>query len=448
MKALYLLFSEDFDEIFANLSAKFKNLAVFEPNFDGSRESLIATINEFDEICKQNFTIVRPNPSVGLYGKFELNLRLAKELNCPIFASKNIAQIRELNGVSGLVISDSIDEILACEQNIVTPLRFELWLSKKAKILNKHIVLPEGEDERILRAADAVLADDLARITLLGDDSKIRSRASTLGLKNLSKANIINHEISELGVKFAEQIYELRKDKGVSSDSAQKLVRERNYFATMLVLNNYADAVVSGAVGTTADTIRPALQLIKTKPEVSVVSGLFFMALGEEIALYADCAITPNPDANALASIALSCAKSARSFGIEPRVAMLSYSTADSGSGPSVDMVKAAAVIALEKDPTLKLAAPIQFDAAVDKSVAAKKMPQNQIAGSANVFVFPDLNSANICYKAVQRTSGAIAIGPILQGLKRPVNDLSRGALVPDIINTILITAIQAGENR
>ena len=318
-------------------------------------------------------------------------------------------------------------------------------LIKRAKAANKTVVLPESDDERILKAAHIVLEKGAANIILLGLESEISKKAATLGL-NLSKAKVLNPAQNELSEEFAKKIYELRKHKGVDEAKANTLAKDKIYFATMLIHEGMADALVSGATMSTADTIRPALQIIKTKPNVSVVSGAFFMALEEGILLFADCAVTPNPSTDELASITLSSAQTASAFGLSPKIAILSYSTADSGSGADVEFVKEAAKKASELDANLKIAAPIQFDAAVDLSVASKKMPNSDVAGQANVFIFPNLNCGNICYKAVQRSANALAVGPILQGLKKPVNDLSRGCLVEDVVNTILISAIQAGE--
>ncbi len=337
------------------------------------------------------------------------------------------------------------DEILSYKADIITPFKFQSLLLKRAKVANKTVVLPESDDERILKAAHIVLEKGAANIILLGLEDEISKKATALGL-NLSKAKVINPEQNELTDEFAKKIYELRKHKGVDEVKANALAKDKIYFATMLIHEGLADALVSGATMSTADTIRPALQIIKTKQNVSVVSGAFFMALEEEILLFADCAVTPNPSADELASITLSSAQTASAFGISPKIAMLSYSTADSGSGPDVEFIKEVAKKASELDANLKIAAPIQFDAAVDLSVASKKMPNSEVAGHANVFIFPNLNCGNICYKAVQRSANALAVGPILQGLKKPVNDLSRGCLVEDVVNTILISAIQAGE--
>ncbi len=329
--------------------------------------------------------------------------------------------------------------------DVMTPMMFEYKLFEKARLNKKRIVLPESSDERILRAAEIILRRDVAEIILLGKQDEVKKSYLLLGL-DLSGATIIDHHTSELLEEFSETFYELRKHKGLSKEVAKDSMSHENYFATMMVHLGYADGMVSGAVHSTAETIRPALQIIKTKPGISVVSSVFFMCLKTRVLVYGDCAINQDPDAQTLAQIALSCADTAKSFGITPKVAMLSYSTGESGSGADVDKVREATRIVKEHSPELLVEGPIQYDAAIDKRVAASKLPDSKVAGEATVFVFPDLNTGNNTYKAVQRSSGAIAIGPILQGLNKPVNDLSRGCMVADIVNTVAITAIQAGE--
>ena len=331
-----------------------------------------------------------------------------------------------------------------CE--ILTPLKFESKLYAKARASIKTVVLPESDDERILRAAAIIKQSGAANLILLGQQDEVQKNASKLGL-DLAGVKILDPQTDTSLEKFARDLYELRKAKGMSEAQARDLVRDRTYFGTMLVYEGLADAMVSGAGTTTAETIRPALQIIKTKPGIASVSGAFIMCLDTQALLFADCAVAPSPSAEYLAGIAISSAATAKAFGLEPRVAMLSYSSGDSGSGDSVEFIKTATQKAREKAPELLIDGPLQFDAAVDPAVAKKKMPNSAVAGRANVFIFPDLNCGNICYKAVQRTAGAVAIGPILQGLKKPVNDLSRGCKVADIVNTILISAIQAGEN-
>ena len=325
-------------------------------------------------------------------------------------------------------------------------MKFESKLYAKARANVKTVVLPESDDERILRAAAIIKQSGAANLILLGQQDEVQKSANKLCL-DLAGVKILDPQTDASLEKFARDLYELRKAKGMSEAQARDLVRDRTYFGTMLVHEGLADAMVSGASTTTAETIRPALQIIKTKPGIATVSGAFIMCLDTQALLFADCAVAPSPSAEYLAGIAISSATTAKAFGFEPHVAMLSYSSGDSGSGDSVEFIKTATQKAREKAPGLTIDGPLQFDAAVDAAVAKKKMPGSAVAGRANVFIFPDLNCGNICYKAVQRTAGAVAIGPILQGLKKPVNDLSRGCKVADIVNTILISAIQAGEN-
>ncbi len=351
--------------------------------------------------------------------------------------------------VSRALFSKYVDEGALLEKidltttEIRTPTMFEYQIMEQARANKQRIVLPEASDDRILEAADVVLQRSVADLILLGDNARISQRASELGL-NLSDATVLNPEDPELVEKFAEEYAKLRSHKGVTIEQAREKVQDPSYFATMMVHLDMADGMVSGAINTTANTIRPSLEFIKTTPGVSVVSGSFLMCMSNRVLVYADCAVNPDPTPDQLADIAISSAATASNFGIEPRIAMLSYSTGDSGSGADVDKVREATQIVRERAPELKVEGPIQFDAAVDETVAAKKMPNSEVAGRATVFIFPDLNTGNNTYKAVQRTSGAIAIGPVLQGLRKPVNDLSRGALVDDIVSTITITAIQA----
>ena len=326
---------------------------------------------------------------------------------------------------------------------IRTPTMFEYQIMQQARANRQRIVLPEATDDRILEAASVVLQRSVAELILLGDSAKISQRATELGL-NLSGATIVNPNDTELVETFAAEYARLRAHKNVTLEQAREKLKDLSYFGTMMVHLDMADGMVSGAINTTANTIRPSLEFIKTVPGVSVVSGSFLMCMSNRVLVYADCAVNPDPDPSQLADVAISSAKTAVDFGIEPRIAMLSYSTGDSGQGADVDKVREATRIVRERAPELKVEGPIQFDAAVDEVVAQKKMPGSEVAGRATVFIFPDLNTGNNTYKAVQRTSGAVAIGPVLQGLKKPVNDLSRGALVDDIVSTITITAIQA----
>ena len=323
---------------------------------------------------------------------------------------------------------------------------FSADLLSRARALKRVVVLPESDDERVLKAASKVLEIDGAKIILLGKKDEILARAGSL---DLSKAQFVDISTSEYFDDFASTLFELRKAKGMSESEAKELILRPEYFGTMLVYKGIAHAMVSGAKTTTADTIRPALQFVKMKDGISTVSGAFVMVLGgesekdERVWFFADCAITPRPDAHQLAGIVLSTANTAKSFGYEPKVAFLSYSTGDSAKGEMIDFVKEALEIAQKAAPDIAMDGPMQFDAAVDSKVAKSKMPNSKVAGQANVFIFPDLNCGNITYKAVQRSANALAIGPILQGLKKPVNDLSRGCSVDDIVNTVLISAIQ-----
>lgn len=329
--------------------------------------------------------------------------------------------------------------------SVVTPLMFEYTLIDRARADKKHIVLPEGSDDRIIRATATLLARDVVTITLLGDEAQIRARAAELGL-DISAARVLSPDNAELVERFAEEYAVLRAHKGMTLEDAKDIVRDVSYFGTMMVHLGLADGMVSGAAHTTAHTIKPSFEIIKTAPGVSVVSSVFLMCLADRVLVYGDCAVVPDPNPQELADIAASSADSARQFGIEPKVAMLSYSTGESGSGADVDKVREATRVVRQKRPDLLVEGPIQYDAASEPSVAATKMPDSAVAGVATVFIFPDLNTGNNTYKAVQRSSGAVAIGPVLQGLAKPVNDLSRGATVRDIINTVAITAIQAQE--
>lgn len=323
---------------------------------------------------------------------------------------------------------------------------FEHQLLRRAKEQGSHIVLPEGDDDRILEAAHQLLERDICQLTILGDPDAIEARAAELGF-DLSKATLANPATDERLEEFAADFAELRKKKGVTLEQARETMQDISYYATMLVHKGYADGMVSGAAHTTAHTIRPAFQIIKTKPDTSVVSSIFLMVMRRRLWAFGDCAVNPNPTAEQLAEIATVSAETASQFGIDPRVAILSYSTGTSGSGPDVDRASRAVELAQAAAPEVKLDGPLQFDAASDPEVAAKKLPDSPVAGQANVFIFPDLEAGNIGYKTAQRTGHALAVGPILQGLNKPVNDLSRGATVADIVNTVAITAIQAGGN-
>ncbi|KDP89752.1 MULTISPECIES: phosphate acetyltransferase [Clavibacter] len=327
--------------------------------------------------------------------------------------------------------------------DVVTPLMFEFGLIERARTAGKRIVLPEGTDDRVLRAAGTILSRGIADVTILGEEIEVRSRAIGLGI-DIGRATVLSPFDAVLRERFAEEYVKLRAHKGMVLDIARETVTDVSYFGTMMVQLGLADGMVSGAAHTTAHTIRPGFEIIKTTEGVSVVSSVFLMALADRVLVYGDCAVNPDPTADQLADIAISSAETAAQFGIEPRIAMLSYSTGESGAGADVEKVRQATARVRELRPDLAVEGPIQYDAAADAAVAATKMPGSAVAGRATVFIFPDLNTGNNTYKAVQRSAGAVAIGPVLQGLRKPINDLSRGALVQDIVNTVAITAIQA----
>ena len=338
------------------------------------------------------------------------------------------------------------EKIRLVSSKTITPMMFEYNLFERARSNRKKIVLPESSDERILRATEILLRRDVVDIVLLGQKEEIEHKSASLGL-DISKAEIICPCESPLMDTFVDSFYELRKKKGLTLEAAKDAMMHVTYFATMMVHLGYADGMVSGAIHTTGDTIRPALQIIKTKPGISTVSSIFFMCLDTKVLVYGDCAVNQDPNADELAQIAISSSDTAKMFGIDPKVAMLSYSTGSSGQGEDVEKVRIATNLVKNMREDILVEGPIQYDAAIDPKVAKKKLPNSKVAGDANIFIFPDLNTGNNTYKAVQRSSGAVAIGPVLQGLKKPVNDLSRGCLVADIVNTVAITVIQAQEN-
>jgi phosphate acetyltransferase len=335
------------------------------------------------------------------------------------------------------------DRIKVVRSKSVTPIMFEYNLIERAQAHRQHIVLPEGSERRILQAGEILLRRQVVDLTLLGNPEDIRQKISGLGL-NLEEINIVDPIQSELLEEYAMIYYGMRKHKGISEKMARDTVTDVSYFGTMMVYKGAADGMVSGAVHTTGETIRPALQIIRTRPGVAIVSSVFLMCLADRVLVYGDCAVNPDPSAEQLADIAVSSAETAKIYGIEPRIAMCSYSTGKSGKGKDVDKVREATRLVKENRPDLKIEGPIQYDAAVDAGVAKTKLPESEVAGQATVFIFPDLNTGNNLYKAVQRSADAVAIGPVLQGLNKPVNDLSRGCTIPDIVNTVAITAIQA----
>ena len=342
-------------------------------------------------------------------------------------------------------IDPLIERFINFQPKGITPKMFQYSLVKRAQQQRKHIVLPEGTDERILTAASRLIAMDIVDLTILGNKEEIKKRFMKLALPmNFDKLNIIDPTASEYFDDYVKTFYELRKHKNINMDIARDLMSDVSYFGTMMIYKGHADGMVSGAAHTTQHTIRPALQFIKTKPGVSVVSSVFFMCLEDRVSVFGDCAINPNPTAEELAEICISSAESSKAFGIEPKIAMLSYSSGSSGKGEDVDRVREATEIVKQKRPDLKIEGPIQYDAAVDPQIGKSKLPDSEVAGQASLLIFPDLNTGNNTYKAVQRETGALAIGPMLQGLNKPVNDLSRGCTVDDVFNTVILTAIQA----
>jgi phosphate acetyltransferase len=349
------------------------------------------------------------------------------------------------------LFEDAVDEdalserLVSFHSETLTPRMFQYQLVKRAKEHKKHIVLPEGEDDRILIAADRLIRQSVVSLTILGNRESIQTAVKRLNLSlDLGKVEIENPAVSPRFEMYAQKLHELRKSKGLTLEMARDLMLDVSYFGTMMVFLGEADGMVSGAIHTTQHTIRPALQFVKTKPGVSTVSSVFFMCLPNRVSVFGDCAVVPNPSSEQLADIAISAAESASMFGIEPKIAMLSYSSGSSGSGEDVEKVRRAAELVKSRRPDLKIEGPIQYDAAVDPGVGKQKLPNSEVAGQASVLIFPDLNTGNNTYKAVQRETGALAIGPMLQGLNKPVNDLSRGCTVADIFNTVVITAIQA----
>ncbi|MFD0795582.1 phosphate acetyltransferase [Mucilaginibacter litoreus] len=344
-------------------------------------------------------------------------------------------------------LPDLDKRIVTFKPSGITPRMFQYQITSRAKSNKKHIVLPEGTDERILKAAARLIKQDIVDLTLLGDREEINTLIQRHNIElDLNRIKIVNPATDEHYNEYVETLYELRKNKNVNMEMARDMMTDVSYFGTMMVYKGYADGMVSGAVHTTQHTIRPALQFVKTKPGISVVSSVFFMCLPDRVSVFGDCAVNPNPTAEQLAEIAISSAESSVKFGIEPRVAMLSYSSGTSGEGEDVEKVRRATEIVRSKRPDLKIEGPIQYDAAVDQVVGSSKMPGSEVAGRASVLIFPDLNTGNNTYKAVQRETGALAIGPMLQGLNKPVNDLSRGCTVDDVFNTVIITAIQCQE--
>ncbi|SHE50239.1 phosphate acetyltransferase [Flavisolibacter ginsengisoli] len=381
-------------------------------------------------------------------GTFETTARLGT-IHSRITADNTKKVLLAIDTFDKYVDVKSLEEkLVTYHSELLTPHMFQYQITKKAKAFRKHIVLPEGDDDRILKAAARLLNQQIVNLTILGDAHQIAASIKRLGLNfEHTRLDIVNPVESPLYNDYVQTLYELRKSKNVSLETARDLMTDVSYFGTMMVYKGHADGMVSGANHTTQHTIRPALQFVKTKPGISIVSSIFFMCLPDRVAVFGDCAVNPDPTAEELAEIAISSAESSRRFGIEPRIAMLSYSSGTSGEGSYVEKVRQATRLVKEKRPDLKVEGPIQYDAAVDPVVGKQKLPNSEVAGKANVFIFPDLNTGNNTYKAVQRETSALAIGPMLQGLNKPVNDLSRGCTVDDIFNTVIITAIQSQEN-
>jgi phosphate acetyltransferase len=363
----------------------------------------------------------------------------------PVITPDNARKIAAALGLfEACIDARELDERLAVTKTTRrTPIMFEYELIDRAKSKRQRIVLPEGTDERILYACDILMRRDVVDIILLGSEQEIYGKASSLGI-DLKQISIVDPKASDMTDDYVQTFFELRKHKGITVEIARDIMADVSYFGTMMVYKDHADGMVSGAVHTTQHTIRPSFEIIKTQPGCSIVSSLILMCLKDRVVAYGDCAVNPNPTAEQLADIAVSSAETARMFGIDPLIAMLSYSTGESGKGTDVEAVRQGAAIAKQRRPDLKIEGPIQFDAAVDLGVAKTKLPGSEVAGNATVFIFPDLNTGNNTYKAVQRSSGAVAIGPVLQGLRKPVNDLSRGCTITDIVNTVAITAVQA----
>lgn len=365
-----------------------------------------------------------------------------------IYSTNSKKILLALDTFDSYVNSEAISNTLTeYSSQRITPNMFQYNMLQRAKENRKHIVLPEGNDDRIIRAAARLQLLDIVDLTILGDKSNIQLKSDRMGLQiDLDKINILNPENSIHNEEFSKTLVEARKHKGMTETTANDLVKDVSYYGTLMVMKGMADGMVSGAAHTTQHTILPSLQLIKTKPGVSVVSSVFFMCLEDRVSVMGDCAVNPNPNAEQLAEIAISSAESSEAFGIEAKIAMLSYSSGTSGKGEEVEKVRKATEIVAEKFPDFKIEGPIQYDAAVDMNIAKSKMPDSKVAGQASVLIFPDLNTGNNTYKAIQRETGALAIGPMLQGLNKPVNDLSRGCTVDDIFNTVLLTAIQANQ--
>ncbi|MBJ6366587.1 phosphate acetyltransferase [Snuella sedimenti] len=387
-------------------------------------------------------------PIISVYGGTFLVTNTIGSIKSRIYAENTEKITTSISTFEKHVNTDKLaNDLITFESDIFTPRMFQYNLLQRALKDKKHIVLPEGYDERILRATARLVDAQVVDLTLIGEKDKIQERIEKFDISlDIQAINIVSPTKSVHFEDYVNTLYELRKHKNVTLQMARDMMADVSYFGTMMIYKGHADGMVSGAVHTTQHTLRPALQFIKTKPGVNIVSSIFFMCLGERISIFGDCAINPNPNAKQLAEIAISSAQTAKDFGIEPKVAMLSYSSGASGKGADVEKVREATDMVKIQSPNLKIEGPIQYDAAVDMRIGKSKLPDSDVAGHASVLIFPDLNTGNNTYKAVQRETGALAIGPILQGLNKPVNDLSRGCTADDIYSTVIITAIQAQE--
>ncbi|MGE9516303.1 MAG: phosphate acetyltransferase [Solitalea-like symbiont of Tyrophagus putrescentiae] len=446
---------EGFDPACYSLSLDINHNITFAKNLNAPVLIMINALNDYtNEVITRTNSVCRTIKLYGLSIAGVIINNLSRETFNEIKVKGETGFDADIiNNIEFVLKSTNLDvnpnkileKINNTKSDILTPQAFKYKILQKVKSISKHIVLPEGKDERILKAAVWLLNASIMKITLLGNRNQILEKLRAMGLSTKAEAylNIINLEETNLN-DYTNTLYELRKDKGLSLDEAKELIMDSSYYGSMMVYKGDADGMVSGAMNTTAHTVRPALQFIKTKPGIQSVSSIFFMCLDKKVVIYGDCAITPSPGPEQLADTAILAASYAKAMDMEPRIAMLSYSTGASAEGTEVNKIIEATQIVKNKAPELLVDGPLQYDAAVSKMVAESKLPGSKVAGQANIFIFPDLNSGNIAYKAVQREARAIAIGPVLQGLNKPINDLSRGCSIEDVINTVLVTALQS----
>ncbi|MCL1094894.1 phosphate acetyltransferase [Shewanella kaireitica] len=398
------------------------------------------------ELCEQAFETGLPVFLIDT-NTWQTSLNIQRfDHEVPVDDAVRIEQVQEF--VAGHIDQSWVESITknSPREHRLSPPAFRYKLTELARAARKTVVLPEGDEPRTIEAASICAERGIARCVLLGNREEIERIATLQGVTLGEGVEIVEPEAARS--RYVEPMVELRRNKGLTEVVAKEQLEDNMVLGTMMLAQGEVDGIVSGAVNTTANTIRPPLQLIKTAPGSSLVSSIFFMLMPDQVLVYGDCAINPDPNAEQLADIAIQSAESAIAFGIDPRVAMISYSTGSSGTGSDVDKVREATRIAKEKRPDLVIDGPLQYDAAVMPNVARSKAPDSPVAGQATVFVFPDLNTGNTTYKAVQRSADLISIGPMLQGMRKPVNDLSRGALVDDIVYTIALTAIQASQNE